>query len=59
MDNTENIFNTPEFKKYFSQLGKKGGKARWKDHEKQTPEEKRKKWNEYQKEYRKKKKESL
>ncbi len=52
--------NLPEeVKKYFSKIGKKGNLSRWKDHEKQTPEEKRKKWNEYQKEYRKKKKENL
>ncbi len=54
MDEKEKII-----KEYLKEKAKKLAEARWKDHEKQTPEEKKIKKREYMKEYRKKKKESL
>ncbi len=43
-------------KEAMSELGKRSAAKRWAGHEKQTEEEKRKKWNEYLREYRARKK---
>jgi hypothetical protein len=49
-----------QVRKFFQEKGSEGGKLgaakRWSNHEKQSEEEKRKKWNEYQREYRAKRK---